>query len=158
MVISPDMEIAVAERKVDPLINSRLEVRSEGDWYKAKVIDARNGTYRVHYFGFEDSDDEWVTQREFRAPKIAANNSKTRTDESDWKPRHDVLVKASPADNSSSEYRIGSNVEVNWKGKWYSGKILDGRGGRHLVHYVGYDNSWDEWVPDNRLRRPVWNN
>ena len=49
-------------------------------------------------------------------------------------------------------------MEVNWKGRWYSAKILEAKGGRHLVHYVGYDDSWDEWVPDNRIRRPSWNN
>ncbi|HYW70449.1 MAG TPA: Tudor-knot domain-containing protein [Pyrinomonadaceae bacterium] len=154
----PGMDLAAADRKVDPLISSRFEVRSEGDWYKAKVIDARNGTYRVHFFGYEDSDDEWVTQKEFRAPKIAANNPKTRNDNSDWKPRHDSVSKSSPENAPSNEYRVGASVEVNWKGKWYSGKILAAKEGRHLVHYAGYDDSWDEWVPDNRIRRPTWNN
>src|SRR5215831_9061105 len=153
----PQMEVAPAERKVDPLISSNLEVRSEGDWYKAKVIDARNGTYRVHYFGFEDSDDEWVTQREFRAAKVAANNPKTRNDNSDWKPRHNSISRSSADNGSSGDYRSGANVEVNWHGKWYAAKILQAKDGRHLVHYAGYDDSWDEWVPDNRIRRPAWN-
>ena len=159
----PEMELAAAERKVDPLISSRFEVRSEGDWYKAKVIDARAGTYRVHYFGYEDSDDEWVTRREFRAPQVLASNRNTRDDNSSWKPSG-----GQPSSNrsngrssdsrSSSPYRIGANVEVNWKGRWYSAKILEAREGRHLVHYAGYDDSWDEWVPDNRIRYPSWNN
>jgi hypothetical protein len=153
------MELANADRKIDPLISRRLEVRSEGDWYKAKVIDARNGSYRVHYFGYEDSDDEWVTPREFREPKTVPLNARVRTDEqSDWKPRHDSILKSSPASGSANDYRVGANVEVNWKGRWYSGKILATREGRHLVHYAGFDDSWDEWVPDNRIRRPTWNN
>jgi len=138
----PEMELAVAQRKIDPLISRRLEVRSEGDWYKARVIDARGGSYRVHYFGFEDSDDEWVTRREFRMPTTMANarNRGGRTD-----------VK-------SSEYYVGANVEVSWQGKWYTAKILKGQTGRHLVHYAGYDEGWAEWVTDNRIRRPSWNN
>jgi hypothetical protein len=157
----PELELAAAERKIDPLISSRLEVRSEGDWYKAKVIDAREGTYRVHYFGFEDSDDEWVTRRDFRTSQVSASNQKPRENNASWKPSsHNSNVRASaenrsPAENrSSSEYRIGANVEVSWKGKWYSARILEAKEGRHLVHYAGYDDSWDEWVPDNRIRRP----
>jgi len=153
------MELAAAEPKVDPLIASRLEVRSEGDWYKARVIDARAGTYRVHFFGYEDSDDEWVTRREFRAAQTVANNRSRRDDNPNWKPSStNSNVRTSGENRASSEYRIGANVEVNWKGRWYSAKIMEAKEGRHLVHYAGYDNSWDEWVPDNRIRRPSWNN
>jgi len=141
----PQMELAVAERKIDPLISSRLEVRSEGDWYKARVIDARNGTYRVHYFGYEDTDDEWVTRRQFRLPSSMAMDSRAETN-------------ANLEAKRSNDYRIGANVEVNWHGKWYSAKILEAKDGRHFVHYAGYDDSWNEWVPDNRIRRPSWNN
>jgi len=138
----PEMELAVAQRKIDPLISRRLEVRSEGDWYKARVIDARAGSYRVHYFGFEDSDDEWVTQREVRMPTALANG-RNRDGATNVK---------------STEYNAGANVEVSWQGKWYPAKILKGQTGRHLVHYVGYDEGWDEWVTDNKIRRPSWNN
>jgi hypothetical protein len=151
----PEMELAVAEPKVDPLISSRLEVRSEGDWYKAKVIDARDGTYRVHYFGYEDSDDEWVTRREFRTAKVSVAGNQKRDENSNWKLSD---YRSAGESRSSSEYRIGSNVEVNWKGRWYNAKIIDAKDGRHLVHYAGYDDSWDEWVPNNRIRRPSWNN
>lgn len=154
-----EMELATAERKVDPLISSRFEVRSEGDWYKGKVIDARAGTYRVHFFGYEDSDDEWVTRKDFRASQALASNKPAREENSNWKPSSSNSNVRSSGDNrSSSEYRTGANVEVSWKGKWYSARILEVKEGRHLVHYAGYDDSWDEWVPDNRIRRPSWNN
>jgi hypothetical protein len=155
----PEMELAAAERKVDPLISSRFEVRSEGDWYKARVIDAREGTYRVHFFGYEDSDDEWVTRRDFRTSQVLASNQKPRDENSNWKPSsNNSNVRSSGESRSASPYRIGANVEVNWKGKWYSARILENKEGRHLVHYAGYDDSWDEWVPDNPIRRPSWNN
>jgi len=140
----PDMELAVADSKADPLIASRLEVRSEGDWYKARVVDARNGSYRVHYFGYEDADDEWVSRRQFRAASAADIARDTRG--------------AVNGRRESTEYRSGTNVEVNWHGKWYAAKILEAKDGRHLVHYAGYDESWDEWVSNNRIRRPSWNN
>jgi len=61
-----EMLVAPAIHKIDPLISRRVEVRSEGDWYKARVIDARGARYRVHYYGFEDSDDEWVSAAQIR--------------------------------------------------------------------------------------------
>jgi hypothetical protein len=149
----PEMELAVAEPKIDPLISQRLEVRSEGDWYKARVVDARGGRYRVHYFGYEDSDDEWVTQSDFRLSQDIASGKNTRRNNSAWNSSN---YQASGDYRSSNEYRIGSNVEVNWKGHWYNARIVDAREGRHLVHYAGYDESWDEWVADNRIRHPSW--
>jgi len=136
----PEMALAAAPRKVDPLISSRLEVRSDGDWYKARVIDVRGDSCRVHYFGFEDSDDEWVTRRQMRIPPRLAGEKSGN----EWR--------------WSNEYRPGANVEVSWHGQWYAARILEGESGRHLVHYVGYDDSWNEWVNDQRIRRPSWNN
>lgn len=65
----PQMIVADAEAKTDQRIGARVEVRSEGDWYKARIIDARNGVYRVHYYGYEDSDDEWVKPAQIRSRK-----------------------------------------------------------------------------------------
>jgi len=34
------------------------------------LIDARAGTFHVHYYGWEDSDDEWVRLSQIREPKV----------------------------------------------------------------------------------------
>jgi hypothetical protein len=54
---------------VNPEVSKRVEVKSEGKWWKARVIDARAGTFHVHYYGFEDSDDEWVRLSQMRETK-----------------------------------------------------------------------------------------
>lgn len=64
--LSPDIVLANAPRAANPAIGRRVVVRSEGDWYKARVVDARGNRLRVHYFGYEDSDDEWVLARQIR--------------------------------------------------------------------------------------------
>jgi len=115
--------LAAAPQKANSEISRRVEVRSEGDWYKARIIDARAGRFRVHYYGWEDSDDEWVLPRQIR---------KSKTD----------------------QYGAGAIVEVNWHGQWYSAKVLKVDREDHLIHYVGYDDSWDEWVSPERIRRP----
>jgi hypothetical protein len=43
-------------------------------------------------------------------------------------------------------------VEVEWRGHWYPAVILQQARSRYLVHYVGYDSSWDEWVTPDRVR------
>jgi hypothetical protein len=50
--------------------------------------------------------------------------------------------------------RVGQRVEVAYEGKWYKAKIIDSRGKQSKVHYVDYDNSWDEWVTAERIREP----
>jgi hypothetical protein len=77
------MLLAPGARKLDPMISRRVEVRSEGSWYKARVIDVRGRTYEVHFYGYEDSDNEFVKLnqiRDSRETESAAN----RRDESDW--------------------------------------------------------------------------
>lgn len=49
---------------------------------------------------------------------------------------------------------VGSKVEIEWKGEWFPGRVLEARSGMHKVHYDGYDETWDEWVPAKRLREP----
>lgn len=46
--------------------DERLEVYSEGKWYKAKTIDADGDQVQVHYVNFDDSWDEWVGPRSIR--------------------------------------------------------------------------------------------
>jgi hypothetical protein len=58
--------IATARPRSDAAIGRRVEVKSDGDWYKARIIDAKNRQYRVHYFGYEVADDEWVGPQALR--------------------------------------------------------------------------------------------
>jgi hypothetical protein len=49
--------------------------------------------------------------------------------------------------------RIGERVEVEWAGDWYPATILEVRGSKYKIHYLGYDTDWDEWIDAARLRR-----
>src|SRR6266851_9688545 len=112
----PGTVMAVAPQRSNPEISRRVEVKSEGAWYKARIIDARAGRFRAHYFGWEDSDDEWVLRNQIRNSKIL-------------------------------KYAWDATVKANWQDQWDSAEVLDEVERRaHLIHYVGYDDSWDEWV------------
>lgn len=65
--------LANAQTPTNPAIGRRVVVSSEGDWYKARIIDARGNRLRVHYFGYEDSDDEWVLPRQLRGERVAGD-------------------------------------------------------------------------------------
>jgi hypothetical protein len=118
-----DTVLARAGSKSNPEVSKRVEVKSEGKWWKARVIGSRAGAFHAHYYGYEDSDDEWVRLSQIREPTIV-------------------------------QYPAGSRVEVIWKRKWYQAKVVSVERGVHLIHYVDYDDGWDEWVDVERIRRP----
>jgi hypothetical protein len=61
------MVVAAARTRSDPQIGRRVEVLSEGEWYPAQIIDAGGAQLQVHYYGYEASDDEWVSSKRIRA-------------------------------------------------------------------------------------------
>lgn len=63
-----DIVVAAARPRLDPRVGQRVEVLSAGEWYPAQIIDARAGQLKVHYYGYEESDDEWVAGERTRAP------------------------------------------------------------------------------------------
>ena len=76
--------LAQAERRSNREVSRRVEVRSDGDWYKARIIDARQGQYKVHYYGYDDWYDEWVSTRQVRDGKVARSATGSAVD-SEWK-------------------------------------------------------------------------
>lgn len=62
----PDTIIAAARPRLDARVGHRVEVKSDGDWYLAQIIDARAENVRVHYYGYEESDDAWVSSDALR--------------------------------------------------------------------------------------------
>ncbi|MBF0460895.1 MAG: hypothetical protein HQL87_05810 [Magnetococcales bacterium] len=50
---------------------------------------------------------------------------------------------------------VGDSAQVSWKGKWYPSKILEISGSRMLIHYDGFESSWDEWVSMDRVKIEV---
>ena len=61
-----NMVLAEANESSNAAIGRRVVVRSEGDLYKGRIIDVRGSRYLVRYFGYDDSYNEWVSQRQIR--------------------------------------------------------------------------------------------
>ncbi|MDP6234407.1 MAG: Tudor-knot domain-containing protein [Candidatus Poseidoniaceae archaeon] len=49
-------------------------------------------------------------------------------------------------------YSAGQQVKVEWNGSWWDALIREQKDGLYLIHYVGFDSSWDEWVDSSRIK------
>ena len=59
-----------------------------------------------------------------------------------------------PADHPfNNPYSAGEQVKVEWKGSWWDALVREVSGDQYLVHYVGFDSSWDEWVTTQRMQK-----
>jgi hypothetical protein len=116
------MEIAASTPNPSPRLGERVEAYSIDGWYKGYITDTKADKFKVHYYGYEYDEDEWVTAKMIRKPKLV-------------------------------QYAIGQKVEVEWKKKWYSARVLEVKGGSHYITYTGYGSEWDEWVPSARIRK-----
>jgi len=119
----PDMAVAHVEKKRDENIGRRIEARSSGDWYKALVLDTKKNKSFVHYYGWDEEYDEWLSPENIRE---AAKNK---------------------------TYQKGEAVEVEWNKKWYPATIIKSERGLYFVHYKDYDASWNEWAGPLRIRK-----
>ena len=59
-----------------------------------------------------------------------------------------------PADHPfNNPFSAGEQVKVEWKGEWWDALIREVMGQQYLIHYVGFDSSWDEWVGTERIQK-----
>ncbi len=115
--------VSDADEASSPHIAQRVEVESKGRWYRAKTIDTDGNQTQVHYAGYDDSWNEWVTPDRIRPYQPAAFAEGDKV-EVEW-----------PQDK-----------------KWYPATILKAWYGLHLVHYDNYDSTVDEWVAPGTIR------
>ena len=52
----------------------------------------------------------------------------------------------------NKSFKVDDKVEVLYKQKWYPAKVLEVKDEGYLIHYDGYQSSWDEVVGDDRIR------
>jgi hypothetical protein len=58
--------IIKAEANSASRVGERVEVFDAKEGWRALIIDAANNKFKVHYYGYETSDDEWVTAKQIR--------------------------------------------------------------------------------------------
>jgi Caspase domain/Agenet domain len=63
----PDLVIAAARPRPDPRVGRHVAVLTEGEWYRAEIVATDGQRLKVHYYGYEESDDEWVASDQTRS-------------------------------------------------------------------------------------------
>jgi hypothetical protein len=129
----PIAGVASAQSRIAPgtPVIVRFNDGSTVDWPGTADRIGTDGRIFVKFSGAVAPDDQWVDAKLVRA------NGNAPT----------------PAHATATGYRVGEQVQVDWKGTWYKGTILEAASGRYKIRYAGYDASWDEWVPPARLRK-----
>jgi hypothetical protein len=117
-------KLAAVERPAKPKADMHCEARSEGKWYKSRVLeyDSAEDRFKVHYLGFDAKYDEWLPSAHVRA----------------WEPKL---------------FAVGGKVEALAEdGQWYPAVVRNAWYGLHLVHYDDYDSTYDEWLGPGSVR------
>lgn len=104
-------------------VGERLEGESQGKWWKAKVIEEKDGKLKVTWPGWDAKYNEWLPPERTRP-----------------------FVPELLPPNTSVQIKWGSK----W---WDGVIVRTQPNGLHLVHYTNYPEGDDEWVPMKRIRK-----
>jgi hypothetical protein len=70
MIIDVEMVLSKAEPLAHPRIGERAKARDQdGDWYACRIVEAANGKFKIHFIGYEDDEDMWVTAEDLKPIK-----------------------------------------------------------------------------------------
>lgn len=116
-------------------VGDAVIIADEAKRYRGHVIGIENGRYVVQYDGFGPN---------WRIPMGA-------DDLVGYQPGY-APAKRADTGGAAPAIRIGDELEVESKGKWYEGRVIGIRGAEYRVHFDGQPSSADEWVPRSRLR------
>ncbi len=130
-----------------------FEEKSEVIIQDAKIIDGKlhgfvYGHPKLADTNVSSSDIIKITYDNRATAKVETNNTIYVVGPTGWENR--------PTDHpfNKPDYSTGQQVKVEWKGSWWDALIRDIQGDNYLIHYVGFDSSWDEWVDSSRIKLP----
>jgi hypothetical protein len=63
-----------------------------------------------------------------------------------------VLPAALRSATAGTNLSMASPVQVSWGNSWWPAEIKEVKNGLYHIHYTGWADSWDEWVPWARIR------
>jgi len=126
-------------------VGDQVMVEWDGKEYQAVILAVDGPTkYKVHYDGYDDAWDETVQKARVKGP---CNGDEVRPD-----PPAKVRQKALEAAQTNT-YRVGDQVRVDWRGRFYPAQIIDVVGKeKYRVHFDGYGDEFDENVGLARMQ------
>lgn len=142
-------------------------------WNPARVVGFHDGSYTVQFYFYSEKKNVDLTADKLKVmtfitypvkEKVVVTWEGTKYDAeivkvkddfhwitySGWSSYWDEWV---PYDRIvSRKGETTRKAQVEEEGKWYPAVVLMQKNGRYFIHYDGYDNSWDEWVTQERIR------
>ncbi len=115
-------------------IKERVKVKWRNSWYSARILDHKDKQWKVRFIGFSRDNEQWV-----KADLIRPENY--------TKPQYTPEKHYQPLN-----LKKGDKIMAEWHGKWYPATIIEAEKDRWKIHYIGYDNYWDEWVNSGRVQ------
>lgn len=111
--------------------------------YNAEIIDVKNGQYKIHYDGYGNNWDEWITPDRIISA-TTSNNSNTGTNNPQTQTQQ-----------SNGKFHIGQKVEA-YNVTWYKATVIGfGSGdlaGYIKVHYDDYSSASDQYLKESSIR------
>jgi hypothetical protein len=117
----------------DEMIPERVQVLWGKKWWPAKMFETDGNRAKVHWvsIGYDSTaNDQWVDLNTVKFLERGAGASLPAV----------------------SNYKVGANVQVLWKNKYYPATITNANGTQYFIHYDGYGNDWDEWITADRIK------
>ena len=100
---------ASAQQQPTFKVGDTVEVQSGTIWYKSKILEIKDGSYKINYDGFGNGSVEWVKADRMRSiGETAPSNKQTDT-----------------TNQTNNGYKVGDRVELNNYGTvWVKGTIV----------------------------------
>ena len=149
MGISLDSEINYKE--LAKIMVQPFEAKPQVIMMNASIVD---GTLRGFGYGHPKLGDSQIKSSKIRnityddraTARVETKNTIYTVGPTGWEKR--------PEDHpfNQTNFAAGQQVKVEWNGDWWDALIREIRGKKYLIHYIGFDSSWDEWVGDSRIK------
>ena len=117
-----------------------------GNWLPAEILEIGNGQYKIHYTGYTDYYDGFIPAgwiKPLNAKTPAANNTTTGTQNNN----------AENTGTQNTGYKVGDKITAKDRvNNWLPAEIMEIGNGRYKVHYTGYTDYYDGWIPADWIK------
>jgi hypothetical protein len=117
-----------------------VAVEWQNQWYSGHVVTLVGNTVRVHYDGYDASQDETVARTRLRVNSTA------------FRPRPGAVEPTGLPVLANAVITPGVAIQINWHGQWWAGRVIAAMpDGFVIVRYDGREASADAMVTRDRI-------
>lgn len=105
--------------QTDYKVGDKIEAKDGGKWYKARIIEAKDGKFKIHYDSYDAVMDVWATPEYIR--RIGGDTPTTNEKKTGNQTQEPTSVA-----NKAAKYKPGDRVECDKAsiGVWEKGTVM----------------------------------